>query len=36
MIHDSTKKEVKDTQAQHEGGQPEGRGYTEEPPQVRA
>jgi hypothetical protein len=31
MINDTTK-EIKGTVAQHEGGQPGGRGYTEEPP----
>jgi hypothetical protein len=31
MINDTTK-DVKENVAQHEGGQPGGRGYTEEPP----
>lgn len=33
MLNDT--KELIDTLAQHEGGQPAGRGYTEEPPQAK-
>jgi hypothetical protein len=35
MINDTTKKDVKENLAQHEGGQPVGSGYTEEPPTHR-
>lgn len=34
-MNDNTKKEGIETVGQHEGGQPGGRGYSEEPPQVK-